>query len=253
MIDTRIVEGGSLLRITFQREKGNVLTGTLMRGIETALADHAHFREIKCVAIEGEGNNFSFGASVEEHRRDQAPEMLATFHSLVRRLVTYPLPVAAIVRGRCFGGAFELALACRFVFASPGAVFACPEVKLGVFPPVLAALGPTRLGLPLAERLALTGGELRAEEGRASGFVTEIAEDPVKAFLEFHRKSFESASAFAIRQTLDALRHGSRIVELLPVLSLIERRYVRRVVESHDGNEGIAAFLEKRKPNWRHA
>ncbi|MBZ5522125.1 MAG: enoyl-CoA hydratase/isomerase family protein, partial [Acidobacteriia bacterium] len=51
----------------------------------------------------------------------------------------YPVPVAALVEGRCLGGAFELALCCHFVFAARSAVFACPEIKLGVFPPVLAA------------------------------------------------------------------------------------------------------------------
>jgi DHA2 family multidrug resistance protein len=67
--------------------------------------------------------------------------MLAAFHRTIRAVAAFPVPVAALVEGRCLGGAFELALACHYLFAKESAVFACPEVKLGVVPPVLAVLG----------------------------------------------------------------------------------------------------------------
>lgn len=253
-VQTELVEDGTLLFVRFHAPKGNVLTSELLLRIESALSEYVDHRTLKLVALEGEGENFSFGASVEEHQRDRVEHMLSTFHSLVRRLVTYPLPVAAVVRGRCLGGAFELALACRFVLARHDAVFACPEVKLGVFPPVLAALGWERLGGPLTERLALTGGEMGAREACNVGWVTEVASDPVTALRELHERSFRPRSAFAIRQTLEALRRGSGAVERVgSLLAAIEKQYLHRVVRSHDGNEGITAFLEKRSPDWTHA
>jgi cyclohexa-1,5-dienecarbonyl-CoA hydratase len=255
-VTTELLENGALLRVVFEREKGNVLTGALMKKIDAALAEHSNDRALALVTLEGSGKHFSFGASVEEHRRDAAPAMLAGFHTLIRSLVRFPVPVAAVVRGRCLGGAFELALACRFVFADEGAIFACPEITLGVFPPVLAALGPARLGAPLTERLLLTGAELGAGAARDAGFVTELATpgvDPFETARAFYQKHFAKLSAFALRQASEALRRGSGLIDdALPRLQSIEKLYVERLLPSHDGNEGIGSFLEKRSPVWRH-
>ena len=254
-VKTERLEGGALLRVVFERDKGNVLTRALMRELKATLDEHAKDRELKLVVLEGAGKHFSFGASVEEHRADQAQGMLSEFHSLIRNVVRFPVPVAAAVRGRCLGGAFELALACRFVFAEKTAIFACPEITLGVFPPVLAALGPARLGAPLTDRLLLTGAELSADAAFAAGFVTEIAsgDDAFSTAHSFYQKHFAPLSAFALRQANEALRRGAAEIEAVgPRLSNIERLYVDRLLPSHDGNEGIAAFLEKRGPEWRH-
>lgn len=256
-VKSELFDGGALVRVIFERDKGNVLSGALMKQLDAALTEHANDSRLKLVTLEGAGKHFSFGASVEEHQRDQAPEMLATFHALIRRMVRYPVPIAAVVRGRCLGGAFEVALASRFVFADPGAVFACPEIKLGVLPPVLAALGPSRLGATWTERLLLTGAELDARAAHGLGFVTELVPDGTDAFEHargWYEKGLAELSAFAIRQGVEALRRGSRQIEAAgDALATIERQYLERVVPSHDGNEGIAAFLEKRKPRWTDA
>lgn len=255
-VRAELLEGGALLRLTFSREGGNVLTGALMRKLEAALVAHVDAPHLKLVTLEGAGKHMSFGASVEEHRREQAAGMLWTFHTLVKRLVTYPVPIAAVVRGKCLGGAFELALACRFVFASREAVFACPEIKLGVLPPVLAALGPLRLGHPATERLLLTGAELGAPEAARLGFATVSAEG-VDAFDDaraFFRSALAGLSAYSLRQANEALRRGSGLDELVNErLARVEQLYLEKLLPSHDGNEGIAAFLEKRTPTWRDA
>jgi len=251
------LENGTLLRIVFERDAGNVLTGALMRQIDLALAENANDPHLRLVTLEGHGKHFSFGASVEEHQKERAPEMLATFHALIRRLVKYPIATAAVVRGRCLGGAFELALACRFVFASQNAVFACPEIKLGVLPPVLAALGPARLGQPLAERLLLTGSDLDAKAAHAAGFVTGLAPEDTDAFAftsEWYAQNLREHSAYSLRQGLEALRKGSKLVEACgETLADIERLYLERLLPSHDGNAGITAFLAKQKPVWSDA
>jgi cyclohexa-1,5-dienecarbonyl-CoA hydratase len=161
-----------------------------------------------------------------------------------------------VVRGRCLGGGFELALATNFVFASEGAVFACPEIKLGVLPPVLAALGPLRLGVPCTERLLLTGAELDAQAAHALGFVLELAEhgeDPLETAIRWYRNHLAGLSGWSLRRALEALRHGSGMeARLGPTLSLVERLYLEQLLPSHDGNEGIEAFLAKRPPVWTH-
>lgn len=256
-VRSELLEDGGLLRVVFERDAGNVLSGALMRQLDAVLTEHLNDQHLKLVTLEGSGKHFSFGASVEEHQKEHAAEMLATFHALIRRLVKYPVPTAAVVRGRCLGGAFEVALACRFVFANPGAVFACPEIKLGVFPPVLAALGPARLGQTWAERLLLTGADLDAKTAESTGFVTALAPDGTDPFdhaREWYGRNLKELSAYSLRQATEALRRGSRLVEACgDSLASIEKLYLERLLPSHDGNAGITAFMNKQKPVWRDA
>ena len=246
---------GEVARVAFSGDKGNVLTMALLEKLDATLADLAGDRHLKLVILEGAGKHFSVGASIEEHDRDHAAAMLSRFHGFVRRLATFPAPTAAVVRGKCLGGAFELALACNFVIAARAAAFACPEITLGVFPPVLAALGSLRLGAAWAERLTLTGEEIDAEVARALGFVTEVVPDGTDALehaIAWYEKKLARKSAFALRQALAAVRIGSGVDDrVTTTLARIEKRYVDHVVPSFDGNEGIAAFLTKRDPRWR--
>jgi cyclohexa-1,5-dienecarbonyl-CoA hydratase len=255
-VRTELLEGGGVARVVFEADKGNVLTSDLLRELDRSLAARGDDPALRLLLVEGAGKHFSFGASVEEHRAEHVAAMLAHFHALVRRLASYPVPAAAVVRGRCLGGGFELALACNFVFAAEGAIFACPEIKLGVLPPVLAAIGPLRLGTPWTERLLLTGGDLDAQAARQLGFVTEIAgpgADPLDVALGWYRAHLAGLSGFSLRRALDALRLGSGIGSRLDgTLTTLERLYLYRIASSHDGNEGIAAFLEKRPPVWTH-
>ena len=242
------VSDGAVARVVFSGEKGNVLGKALLEKLDATLADLAGDRRLKLVVIEGAGKHFSVGASIEAHQREQVAAMLASFHALIRRLVTFPVATAAVVRGKCLGGAFELALACNFVFASREASFACPEIALGVFPPVLAALGPSRLGATWAERLTLTGEEVDAETAHGIGIVTELGD-----VLAWYDEKLAKKSAFSLRQALAAVRIGAGIARVVESLAEIEKRYLEQIVPSHDGNEGLAAFMAKREPQWRDA
>lgn len=247
------LEEGRLLSLVFERPKGNVLDRALMQRLDAALGEHVDDAHLRLVTIRGAGGHFSFGASVEEHQREQAPAMLEAFHALMRRIGRFPVPVAALVDGKCLGGAFELALACHLVIATPRAVFACPEIKLGVIPPVLAALGPSRLGAAASERLLLTGAELSARD--AGDFVWLLAEEDLdETALAWFRATLAPLSAYALRQATRAAREGSGFYTQLDAgIAAAERLYLEHVLPSHDGNEGIAAFLEKRRPEWRDA
>lgn len=246
-------EGGTLLRILLDRPKGNVLTTELVAGIRAALLAHETAPHLKMAYLRGAGGHFSYGASIQEHRAASLPGLLASFHGLARAIAAYAVPVAALVEGKCLGGAFEMALCCHLVFATRGARFAWPEIKLGVFPPLAAAVAPLRLGGGLAERLVLTGEEVDAETLHRIGFVTAVFDDgdPEPALLEWHRARMGPLSAFAIRQATRALRAGSPLLEALEdPLGRTEAQYLGEVLASHDGPEGIEAFLERRAPRW---
>lgn len=255
-IEASLAEDGTVLRIVLNRPKANILTSAMMQEISEALREHEADQHLRAVLLRGAGGNFSFGASVEEHRREQAPAMLVTFHGFVRQVVAYPVPVAALVEGRCLGGAFEVVLACHLVFATPAARFACPEIKLGVIPPVLAVAGPARLGGALSERLLLTGDEMDAQAAERANFVAAIfdAGDPEEAFYAWYRARLRPLSAFAIRQAVRAARASSPLLAALgDSLTAVERQYVDCVLASHDGNEGIESFLSRRAPQWTDA
>jgi cyclohexa-1,5-dienecarbonyl-CoA hydratase len=253
-IEARTIEDGRVLALTLNQPRANVLTVQMMDELREALAQRRGDAALKMVLLRGAGGTFSYGASVAEHKKDRARAMLMSFHDLVRDIATFPVPVTALVEGKCLGGAFEVVLACHVVFATENAVFACPEVKLGVVPPVLAVLGASRLGGALAERLLLTGGELDARRAERAGFVAEIVEDGTDPFahvLAWYERALAPLSAFALREATFAARHGSGVIAALgEPLDAAEKRYVDKLLPSHDANEGIEAFLAKRAPRW---
>ncbi len=256
IVNATLLEDGTLLRLVLDRPKGNVLTLEMMKALSEALAAGSGNSHLRMVIIRGSGNHFSFGASVEEHRKEQAASMLAGFHAMIRQVAAYPVPIAALVEGSCLGGAFELILACHFVFASPTASFGCPEIKLGVFPPVLAAIGAHRLGGPLTEKLILTGATIDAAAAEKAGLVSAIfaSGNSEEELMEWYRKNLRPLSAFAIRQNNQVARIGSGLIAALQApLDKIERQYVEKVLASNDGNEGINSFIERRKPVWKDA
>ncbi|MGH9331584.1 MAG: enoyl-CoA hydratase/isomerase family protein, partial [Vicinamibacterales bacterium] len=194
----------------------------------------------------------SFGASIPEHVPGEIERVLPDMHRLVFDLLDAPAPTAAIVRGQCLGGGFELALACDFIFAAEDAVLGLPEVKLGVFPPAGAALLPARLGAARAARAVLTGETRPAAEWHAAGLVALVA-PAARLSAEIERwfnTHFKPRSAAALRHAALAARLALRD-EVARTLPALEQLYLDRLTRTADAAEGIAAFMEKRSPRWR--
>ncbi len=244
-----VLEGGALLRIVLDKPKGNILSEAMMSSVAEHLWQHTDDRALRLVVLQGANGQFSFGASVEEHRREQAPQMLRSLSRLVRQIAFYPVPVASLVEGRCLGGAFELVLATHLVFATPDAQMGCPEIKLGVFPPVLAALGPWRLGGALSDRLVLTGETISGSQAHGYGFAQLLS--GFDDLIAWYRSGPAKLSALALRIAGEATRLGAGAGAILDErLAAMEKLYLERVLPSHDGNEGIEAFLARRPPRW---
>jgi cyclohexa-1,5-dienecarbonyl-CoA hydratase len=255
LVEAEVLQDGRLLRLVLNQPKANILSMAMMDALRVELRRHAGDVHLKMVVLQGAGGNFCFGASVEEHRKEQAASMLSTFHGFIREVAAYPVPVAALVEGRCLGGGFELALACHLLFSSANAQYGCPEVKLGVFPPVLAAVGALRLGAALAEQLIITGNTIGGERMQQAGAVTlMVGSDAMADVTKFYQENLAGLSAHAVRQATWASRHGSGMLKALDsTLAALEQHYVAHVITSHDGNEGIQAFIERRPPVWKDA
>jgi len=241
---------GGIHTITLDSPPGNVIDLALCAELRPAIASAADDQLGKVLVLRGAGKHFSFGASVEEHLRDQAPQMLEAIGGVVRDLIGFPYPTLAGVQGRCLGGGLELALACGIILAEESAVFASPEIRLGVLPPAATALLTGRA----AEDVLLTGRDLNAVEAHRLGIVNTLVADgaldeSVSSFVDEH---FAPRSPASLRLATRAVREPRRS-GIEERLANAERIYLEELLQLHDGVEGIQAFLEKRKPKWRNA
>ncbi len=240
---------GRRLRIVLAGGKGNVVDIAMARELADALDTFTRGRHLRAVALEAEGRHFSFGASDEEHAPDQAPTLLAGLHAVVRALLCSELPVIAAVRGACLGGGLELVLPCHRIVAAPDAKFGQPEIALGVFAPAGSTLLPGRVGHAMAEDLLLTGRALSGTDALAAGLVDQIDTDPEAAARAWFETHLLDKSASALRHATRAAR-STWLGGALAALDRVERAFLDELMPTHDAQEGIQSFLEKRQPQW---
>jgi cyclohexa-1,5-dienecarbonyl-CoA hydratase len=236
---------------TLYDARGNIITREMVAALRSALESVAENPHLKLITLAGAGQDFSFGASIPEHAPGLIDQVLPEMHALIFEMLEAAAPTAALVRGRCFGGGFELALACDFILAEEGSTFALPEISLGVFPPAASALLPYRIGGAPATRAILTGEVMDAGMLHGRGLVTLMADrGGLDAAVEgWFTSQLAPKSAAALRHAAAAARMGlaNHVRELLPQL---ERLYLDDLMRTQDAVEGIAAFMAKRKPSW---
>ena len=240
-----------LLRLRLARPKANIVDAEMIAALHGALVAHGTRHTLRGVLLDAEGPHFSFGASVEEHLPAQCAQMLASLHALIVAMVEFPVPILVAVRGQCLGGGLEVALGGSFIFAAPDAQFGQPEMKLGVFAPAASVLLPFRVNLPTAEDLLYSGRSIGAAEAKACGLVHTVAEDPEAAAAAWFHEHLQGKSAAALACATAAAR-GPLRRQVVQRLGEVERLYLDRLMATRDANEGLVAFLAKRKPNWEH-
>jgi cyclohexa-1,5-dienecarbonyl-CoA hydratase len=249
-VASELTHDGSVLTLRFHHAKGNIITAEIVAALRTALAA-SRSPQLRLILLEGEGHDFSFGASVPEHAPGEIDRVLPAFHRLIVEMVSAPAATGALVRGRCLGGGFELTLACDFIFAADDSELGLPEISLGVFPPAASVLLPLRVGHARAVSAVLRGDARGAPEWRDAGLIELVA--PAAALrakvVEWYARHLAPNSPAAIRYASAALRRALRH-QLASALPEIERLYLSDLMRSHDAVEGIAAFTEKRAPRW---
>lgn len=254
MVRSEMRRGGDHLRLIIDEPKANIISIAVMQALRQALAGVKPSPPIKLVTIEGAADHFSYGAKVEEHRPDRIAEALAELHGLIGDLLEVPAPTAAIVRGRCLGGGFEVALACDLIFAGTTSVLGVPEIALGVFPPAAAAMLPVRIGATRAASAVLTGRTAPVDAWVAAGLVELVAppQELLAAVDHWFDANLASRSAVALRCAALATRATMRR-QVEAVLPGLEHLYLDTLMRSKDALEGIEAFIEKRPAVWSHA
>ena len=244
-------DAGALWQVTFGSGNGNILDRATMRELARVFVDARAASDLKAICLEGAGGDFSFGASVQEHQIEHVQSMLETLRGLVLDLLDCHVPTLAAVRGRCLGGGLELVAICHRVFATTEAKFGQTEIALGVFPPLASIVLPERVGRALAEELCLSGRTMPAAEAHGIGLVNELVEgDALEAAREWAETRLMPHSASSLRFAVRAIRASlaNRIRVELPE---IEKLYLEELMATADANEGIRAFLDKRRPIWK--
>lgn len=249
-ITVRIENDNRILRLTMARPKANIVDADMINALKNALVENKDNRSLAAVLLDAEGPNFSFGASIEEHLPGQFAEMLAQLHDLARQMTAYPLPILVAVRGHCLGGGLEVACCGSMIFASPDAHFGQPEIKVGVFAPLASCLLPESINRAHAEDLLLSGRSINAADAHQIGLIYAIDDEPEQAALKYIESHFLNVSTFTLRHAVQAAR-VDYINRLHDKIARVEQMYIENLMAGHDPTEGLQAFLEKRRPEWK--
>lgn len=245
---------GQVAEIILNDAPANILTAAMMTEIRAFLKDDLQNKDRKLLIFKGAGDHFCFGASVEEHTADRVADMLPGFHLMCGDILAHPVPTMANVSGFCLGGGFELAIVCGLIFADEKSKYAVPEIQLGVFPPVAAALLPSLSNGVTASHMLLTGAKLTAAEMQNCGLINQIAAkaDLDQLIEDYIEKNILPRSASSLRFANRAVRMSINAIYRQHIGDL-ERLYLDELMKSHDANEGIGSFLKKSAPQWKNA
>lgn len=253
-----IQQEGQIARINLNRtERHNALILEMIAELDQALEEVSEMNEIMFVVLSGNGRSFCAGAdlnwfySSEQLSLEQNTERYQHLADLLLRLFRMPQITIAAVRGNVFGGGIGLMAACDFVLAEANTRFMFSEVKLGLLPATILPFVAKRLTVQNLRKWILTGNLFVANEAHRIGLVDEIYNDEhLENELSTLIASFESASPSAMKrakQLINEVVSGSiDVADTMATATILASALL-----SPDGQEGIHAFLEKRKPIWK--
>jgi enoyl-CoA hydratase len=233
----------------------NALSREVFQEMDQAFAEMDRDQGIKAIVFSGEGRAFIAGADIRMLQAltnaAEARELVAIFHKTLNKVEELRKPVIAAVHGYCLGGGLEVALACHMRVAGEKAQFGVPEIKLGVFP---GAGGTQRLprvvGKAKALEMILTGEFISAQEAMALNLVNQVVpQEKVQEAARALAEKIVSKGQVSVRYAMEVVIEGLK-GDLHRGLDL-EAEYFSKLCETEDKNEGMAAFLEKREPNFQ--
>jgi methylglutaconyl-CoA hydratase len=236
---------GDVLRVTLARpDRHNAFDAALIAALADAFAGVGAAR---CVVLAGEGRSFCAGADVEWQRAsidlsfDENVEDAMRLYRMLEAIESCPAPVVAGVQGYALGGGSGLVACCDIAVAAPDAVFGYSEVRLGIIPAVISPFVVPRIGPGATRRYFLTGERFDAETALRIGLVHEVAEDLDAAV--------DTVVEALLQGGPEAVRAAKQLVRERPTGEATARIAARRRT-SEEGQDGLRAFLDKRRPRW---
>jgi cyclohexa-1,5-dienecarbonyl-CoA hydratase len=246
-----IEHNGPVARITLNRPPLNVIDFQMMDELLATLPQLEQRREVSVVILSGGERGFSAGVDVAVHTPDKIQTMLQKFHGLFGALVKFPKITIAEVHGVCLGGGAELAMVCDMAYTTKNAKWGFPEITLGCYPPVACTALAALVGQKRAADLIFTGRSFSGEEAAEWGLANEAhpegeLQQAIQATLDHLLKL--SAAALAVAKKAfyawDSMHLDKGLVRA-------EKIYLEELMATEDAREGIAAWIEKRKPIWK--
>ena len=250
-VQARVLDGG-IGMVTLNNPPLNILTQALLAEMRVTLDQLAIESSLRVLILGAEGEHFSAGADVGEHLPPRHESLIPEFLDTIRAITDFPVPVIAVVRGRCLGGGFEVAQAADLIVAGEGASFGQPEILLGVMAPAACAILPARVAPALAAELLFTGDTVDAARAKEGGLVNRVVADAHvmdEALKLARRIARHSAAALALTKRALAAQGGEARVAALRAAGNL---YLHELMRTRDAHEGLRAFMEKRKPTWAH-
>lgn len=240
--------------ITFIREKAlNALNNETVKELGQALAKTKE-ENARVLVFKGSGRAFIAGADINEFRGKTAAE-IKTFSLALQRTLNeielLPIPVIASINGFCLGGGCELAMACDLRIASKKALFGQPEIKLGIIP---GAGGTQRLprlvGKTVAKEMIFIGDNVSPERALSIGLVNKVVDpEELDSIVQELATKLAKGPSFALSQAKEAIDRGTEMSWLDAIQ--MEANVFSLCFSHEDMNEGVSAFLEKRKAQFK--
>ncbi len=231
----------------------NALNTQLLQELCRALEEADANEKVRCIVVTGSEKAFAAGADIKEMSGKSFGDVFSEnlFADVSDRMMNIRKPIIAAVAGYALGGGCELAMGCDFIIAADNAKFGQPEINLGV----IAGMGGTQrltrfLGKSKSMDMNLTGRFMGAEEAERSGLVSRVV--PAKKLIEEAMGAAQKIAEKSMLTTIAAKESVNRSYETtLSEGILFERRVFHSMFATEDQKEGMAAFLEKREPQFR--
>ena len=242
---------GALARITLTHPPLNVFDFQQMDELADALKQIELRREIVAVVVTGGEKAFSAGVDVAVHTADKIQSMFQKFHGVVLALTRSSKITIAEVHGACLGGGAELAMVCDMCFTTPDAKWGFPEITLGCYPPVACTALAALVGEKRAADLIFTGRTFSGTEAAEWGLANSAhSKDEIQEAIQERLDHLFKLSPAALRHAKKAF-YAWDSIHLDKGLARAEKIYIEELMQTEDAKEGIQAWLEKRKPEWK--
>jgi methylglutaconyl-CoA hydratase len=257
MYSTLLLEfSGEIARITLNRpDKRNAINPQMMCDLQTAF-DTIEKSHSRLVILTGAGKCFCAGmdldmlATIAKQSAAENQEDSRRIAKLLRRIWSFPRPLIAAVNGAAYAGGCGIATLCDFTLAAPEAKFGYTEVKIGFLPAIVSVFLTRQIGEKRSRDLLLTGRIISAEQAMDYGLVTEVV--PAESLLDRANTLADELMA-ASPSSLTRAKHLLTSSAAAGIDHDLERAILEnaRIRCTPDFKEGVASFLEKRKPIWQ--
>lgn len=242
---------GEVARLTLDRPEHNLLNERMLAEIAAGINTLGQRNEIKLIVLDSARKAFCGGIELGEYTQRRVFQLFEAFNAVYSAMLDTSKPILLVINGPAFGGGAELAALGDLVIATPKARFAQPEIKLGVYPPMAAAVLPYILGPKQALELVLTGEAISAERAREMGLVNWLVpeEELEKKVAEVVAKV--TAQSGAVLAMAKKAILGSLGLPLREGVRASMKVFLNDLADLEDSQEGLRALVEKRAPKWK--